>query len=108
MLKQSAIVLFSCVALAACASDDPRIIHATANTKEIHLMNGMATQVQLPADEQVQSAVTGNPDLVTVGRADNVVNLVARPGAVGTTNLIVRSTDSEGQPKVYQYILSLK
>jgi len=108
MLNKAAVAFLSCLVVAACASEEPRIIQASPNAKEIHLAGGLATQIELPAGERVQSAVTGNPDLVTVGRSDNIVNIVPSEKVSGDTNLIVRSVDEEGQPKVYQYRLSVQ
>ncbi len=94
-------ILLACLALAACASDTPRIIQATSNMPDVRLTPGMATQVEMPAG-RVQSVVVGNPSLVTADRADNVVNLVPKEGS-GETNLIIRSADNDGDIKVYQY-----
>jgi hypothetical protein len=87
--------------LAACASDAPHVVQASANMEEVHLITGMATQIEMPNESRVQSVVVGNPNLVTADRADNVVNLVPKEGT-GETNLIVRATEN-GETKVYQY-----
>ncbi len=99
MLKRT--ILLSCLALAACASNNPRIIQASSDMPDVRLTPGMATQVEMPAG-RVQSVVVGNPSLVTAERADNVVNLVPKEGS-GETNLIIRATDDDGEVKAYQY-----
>ncbi len=101
MLKPKTLALAFCLTLAACASDQPRIIQASSDMQSVHLTPGMATQVELP-NGRVQSVVVGNPSLVTAERTDNVVNLVPKEGT-GETNLIVRATDDSGDTRVYQY-----
>ena len=96
------------VALTACASDKPRVVQATADAEDVHLTGGMATQIEMPGDQRVQSVVTGNPALVSAEQAGNVVNLVPKDGASGETNLIVRTLDDEGDSKVYQYRLDVQ
>ena len=102
MLKKTATVLMMCIALAACASDKPRVLQSSSDVQEVRLTQGMATQIEMPNSGHVKSVVVGNPSLVTAEQADDVVNLVPKAGA-GQTNLIVRSTDEDGEPKVYQY-----
>lgn len=102
MLKKTATVLVTCLALAACSSDTPRILQAVSDMPEVRLTPGMATQIEMPNSGHVQSIVVGNPSLVTAERADSVVNLVPKAG-YGDTNLIVRSVDEDGRTKVYQY-----
>ena len=76
MFKKSALVLLSCMALTACAADGPKIIQPSADMTDLRLRGGMATQIELPSSERVQSVVTGNPSLVIADKADNIVNLV--------------------------------
>ena len=103
MLKKTILLLASCMALAACASDEPRVIQPAADMKEVRLTGGMATQLEMPAGERVQSVVTGNPSLVVADKADNIVNLVPTDKS-GETNLIVRTVNHNGgDSKVYQY-----
>ncbi len=102
MLKKTAILLAVSCMLAACATSQPRIVQATKDMPEVDLTPGMATQIELPDATHVKSVVTGNPALVTAERTDNLVNLVPKAGA-GTTNLIVRSVDDDGDTKLYQY-----
>jgi len=101
-LKKAALVLLSCLALAACASEQPHVVQVSADMPEVRLRGGMATQIEMPAAERVQSVVTGDPALVTAEGADNVVNLIPKAGS-GETNLIVRAVDEDGHSKVYQY-----
>jgi hypothetical protein len=107
MKKPAAVLLFS-LALAACASDKPHVVQATAGAEDVHLTGGMATQIEMPSDQRVQSVVTGNPALVSADQGGNVVNLVPKEGASGETNLIVRTLDDEGDSKVYQYRLDVQ
>jgi len=101
MLKKTTLALMTCLAFTACTSSTPRVIQATTDMPAIHLTSGMATQIELP-NGHVQSVVTGNPSLVTAERVDNIVNLIPKEGT-GETNLIVRSTDEDGDAKLYQY-----
>jgi len=94
-------LLVMCFILAACASPAPKIIQTTPGSPEVRLTVGMATQVEMPSGH-VQSVTVGNPALVTVERADDVVNLLAKEGT-GETNLIIRSIDEDGRTNVYQY-----
>ena len=57
MFKKTAILIFSCLTLAACASDEPRIVQASADAKELRLTGGMATQIEMPSGQRVQSVV---------------------------------------------------
>jgi type IV secretory pathway VirB9-like protein len=103
MFKKPALILLCCIALSACASDEPRVIQPSTDMKDIHLTGGMATQIEMPAGERVQSVVTGNPSLVIADKADNIVNLVPTEKS-GETNLIVRTVNRNGgDSKVYQY-----
>jgi hypothetical protein len=102
MLRKSLILILSCVVLAACASGKPHIVQPSSDMSEVRLTGGMATQIEMPDSERVQSVVTGDPTLVTADKADNVVNLVPKDRS-GETNLIVRSIDEDGEAKVYQY-----
>ena len=104
MIKHIAVLSAACLALAACASSQPRVIRAAAGAPDIHLVTGMATQVEMPDGAHVQSVVVGNPALVTAERADDVVNLVPK-GTSGETNMIVRAKDDSGDVNVYQYHL---
>jgi type IV secretory pathway VirB9-like protein len=105
MFKKSAILLLSCMTLAACASSEPHIIQPSADMTDLRLQGGMATQIELPSSERVQSVVTGNPSLVIADKSDNIVNLVPTNKS-GETNLIVRTTErGGGDSKVYQYRL---
>ena len=103
--KTVIIALAASVALAACASNAPRVVQASSDMKEVRLTAGMATQVEMPAGERVQSIVVGNPDIVTADKADNIVNLVPKANGSGETNLIVRAVDDSGDANVYQYKL---
>ena len=107
MLKNTAIVFLSCLTLAGCASDQPHVVQVSSDMPSVHLTSGMATQIEMPKDQRVQSVVTGNPALVTAEPADNVVNLVPKEGS-GETNLIVRAVDEDGHSKVYQYRLTVQ
>jgi type IV secretory pathway VirB9-like protein len=102
MSKKIILIASACLALAGCATSKPHIVQASSDMQEVRLTSGMATQIEMPDSMRVQSVVTGNPNLVTAERADNVVNLVPKEGS-GETNLIVRATDSDGDTKVYQY-----
>jgi type IV secretory pathway VirB9-like protein len=104
MPRKSAIILLSCFILTACAEDKPHVVQTSADTPAVHLTEGIATQIEMPEGERVQSVVTGNPSLVVAEREDNVVNLIPGKGA-GETNLIVRATDEGRRSKVYQYRL---
>jgi hypothetical protein len=107
MLKKFALIAATCLSLAACASDAPRVVQASADAKEIHLTGGMATQIEMPSGWRVQSVVVGNPTLVSADRAEGVVNLVPKDGVSGDTNLIVRATEDGSEVKVYQYKLTI-
>jgi type IV secretory pathway VirB9-like protein len=102
MIKKTTSILLTCLALAACASDHPRVIQASSDSPQVRLTGGMATQIEMPNAEHVQSVVTGDPTLVTAEAADNVVNLIPKQGN-GETNLIVRAMDDDGHSMVYQY-----
>ena len=102
MYKKTAIAILSCLTLAACASEKPHVVQASSDMSELRLTSGMATQIEMPSDQRVQSVVTGNPNLVTAERDAGVVNLIPKEGT-GETNLIVRTVDSDGDAKVFQY-----
>jgi uracil phosphoribosyltransferase len=67
----------------------------------------MATQVEMPEDNKVQSVVVGDPELLTATQSGDVVSLVAKGGA-GETNLIIRARESDGDIKVYQYRITVQ
>ncbi len=101
-MNRSAFILLPLFILVSCASETPHVVQVSADAPDISLTKGMATQVEMPEGERVQSVVTGNPSIVTAEKADNVVNLV--PGSnSGETNLIVRALDRDNHSKVYQY-----
>lgn len=102
MLKKSILILLASGALAACASSQPRVVQPTSNMSEVSLTTGLATQIELPDNGHVRSVVVGNPSLLTVEKADNVVNLIPKESE-GQTNLIIRATDNDGDAHVYQY-----
>ena len=95
------------LALAACSADQPRVIQTSANTPEIFLKPGMATQIEVPDNGHVQNVTVGNADLVTAQQADDVVNVTAK-GSAGETNLIIRAKDDSGHSDVYQYHVTVK
>jgi Flp pilus assembly secretin CpaC len=107
MFKKIAAILIASLALAACASNTPRIIQASSGAPDIHMTVGMATQVEMPDSGRVQSVTVGDPSLVTAEQAGDVVNLVAKTGA-GQTNMIIRSRDEDGNVKVYQYHIDVQ
>jgi len=98
------VILTACIVLASCASGSPRVIQASVDMPEVRLVGGMATQIEMPESERVQSVVTGNPTLVTAERDGGVVNLLPKGGS-GETNLIVRAIDDGGHTNIYQYRL---
>ena len=106
MFKKSA-ALIAFLALAACASSQPRVIQATSASPEITLKIGMATQIEMPDAGRVQSITVGNPTLVSAEQNADVVNLLAK-GGTGETNLIIRSRDEDGKTKVYQYHITVQ
>ena len=107
MFRKSAVALAAILALAACSSDQPRVIQVTADSPQITLKTGMATQIEMPDAGHVQSVTVGNPELVSADQKDDVVNLLAKAGS-GETNLIVRSRDDAGHTNVYQYHLTVQ
>jgi len=107
MFKKSATILIASLALAACASNSPHIIQASANAPDLHLTKGMATQIEMPDSGHVQSIVVGDPSLVTAEQGSDVVNLIAK-GSAGETNLIIRSRDDDNEVKVYQYHITVQ
>ena len=107
MFKKSALLLGACVALAACAENQPRIIQASANSPQINVTVGLATQIEMPNESRVTTITVGNPSLVTAEQAGDVVSLTAK-GDAGTTNLIVRAHDDSGNTKVYQYYITVQ
>ena len=102
MLKNSIACLFAILCLVSCAADAPRVVQASPDAPQLILTKGMATQIEMPDGERVQSVVTGKPSIVMADKADNVVNLIPA-GDAGETNMIVRAADREGRSKVYQY-----
>jgi hypothetical protein len=102
MLRKTTPLLLACLALGACASEGPHVVQASTSAPEVHLTNGMATQIEVPEGSHVQSVVVGSPNLVSAERADNVVNLVPK-GGTGQTNLIIRAYDEDRRSQVYQY-----
>jgi hypothetical protein len=108
MLKKITTALVLSLALAACGTDKPHIIQASAGMEEVHLTGGMASQIELPDGGHVQSVVVGNPSLLAAERSYNVVNLIPKEGVSGETNLIVRYVDDGGTAKVYQYRIQVQ
>lgn len=102
MLKKILMVMMTGILLTACSSDKPRIIQAGSDMTAVRLTEGMATQIELPNNNRVQSIVVGNPSLVTADHTDNVVNLLPKEGS-GETNLIVRGQNSSGEVEIYHY-----
>jgi hypothetical protein len=100
-------MLVAALALAACASSQPKIIQASASSPDIALTFGLATQIEMPDAGRVQSITVGNPALVTAEQSGDVVNLSAKEGS-GETNLIIRSRDEDGHIKVYQYHITVQ
>ena len=86
----------------ACSSPEPKVIQATSDSPVIRLAVGMATEIEVPADNRVKSVAVGNPSMVTATNSADVVNLIYS-GQIGETNLIIRCSDSDGHIKVYQY-----
>lgn len=107
MPRKSLSLFLAVLALAACSSSSPRIIQATTNMPDVHVTVGMATQVEMPEDNKVQSVVVGDPELLTATQSGDVVSLVAKGGA-GETNLIIRARESDGDIKVYQYRITVQ
>ena len=106
MFKRSLVILAACAACAtmvACSSSTPRVIQASSDSPSVHLTGGMATQIEMPNGNRVQSATVGDPTLVTADYTANVVNLVPKKTISGQTNLIVRAVDDDGDAKIYQY-----
>lgn len=102
MFKKSAIAFMTCLALAACSADQPHVIQTAGNSPEVTVKQGMATQIEMPDAERVQSVTVGNPALLTADKDADIVNLTAKDKA-GETNLIVRARDADGHAKLYQY-----
>ena len=102
MYRISTIAIFAFLSLVGCASDQPHVIKAEAGP-EVDVKAGMATQIEMPNAARVQTVTVGNPSLVEVAKDSDIVNLTAKAGAAGETNLIVRSRDDSGDTKVYQY-----
>ena len=107
--KNLFLVAGCCLVLTACSSssDMPRIVQASSVMPEVRLIQGMATQIEMPDTGRVQSVTVGNPDLVTAERADGIVNLLPK-ASTGETNLIVRSFDEDNHSHIYQYRLILQ
>ncbi len=108
MINKTAIVLLAALTLAACSADKPHVIQASSDSPSVRLTSGMATQIEMPSSEHVQSVITGNPGMVIAEAADNVVNLIPKGESSGETNVIVRTTDEDGQSKVYQYRVTVQ
>ena len=102
MFKKLSVLVSACVLLAACASSQPKIIQASSGSKDVVLAIGMATQIELPDDMRVASAVVGNKNLVSVEIGGDIVTLAAN-GEEGETNLILRARDDDGDVEVFQY-----
>lgn len=107
MVKKSSIALIAFVALAACASSQPRVIQATGSAPDVVLTVGMATQIEMPDEGRVQSIVVGNPALIAAEQSGDIVNLTAK-GPAGETNLIIRARDDDNRIKVYQYHITVQ
>ncbi|MGB9152373.1 MAG: hypothetical protein WCD70_04715 [Alphaproteobacteria bacterium] len=108
MFKKSAAALITLLALTACSTSQPRVIQASADSPNIILTVGMATQIEMPDAGHVQSITVGNPALLTAEQNTDVVNLSAKEGPGGETNLIIRSRDEAGHTKVYQYHVTVQ
>jgi len=109
MLKKTVAVFAACVMLTACASDNgPHIVQTNPNAPQVRLVAGIATQIEIPDSEHVQSVVIGNPGLATAEQSESVVNLTAKSGNTGDTNMIIRTVDDDGHAKVYQYRVSVQ
>ncbi len=106
MLGKSALVLVVLL-LAACSSNAPRVIQATANMPDIQVTTGMATQIEMPNAAKVQSVTVGDPELLTATQTGDVVSLVAKGGS-GETNLIIRARDDDGDARLYQYRVTIQ
>ncbi|HUY68710.1 MAG TPA: pilus assembly protein N-terminal domain-containing protein [Alphaproteobacteria bacterium] len=101
MSKTACVILLPCLLLCACA-DSPKVVQTSSDASKIHMIVGQAAQVAMPYGERVQSAIAGDPSVVTVVPIGDVVNLV--PGKeAGETNLIVRTMDEDNRPDTYQY-----
>jgi len=102
MIKKLSLVASACVLLAACASSKPQIIQTSSSDQEVYVTIGMATQIELPEDSRVASAVVGDKDLVSVESGGDVVTVSANSGE-GETNLILRVRDDGGDIENFQY-----
>lgn len=95
-------LLAVCVLLAACSSAQPKVIQASADSPDIRLTSGLATQVEMPEQARVVSVAVGNPSLVSVEKEGDIVSLIPKAGE-GQTNLIIRAREDSGKIKVFQY-----
>jgi hypothetical protein len=102
MLRTVLATLVAVLALAGCSSSSPKVIQATADLEEVRLIQGMATQIEMPAGERVQTVTIGNPRMVAAERSGDVVSLLGGEGT-GETNAIIRTVDAGGRSRVYQY-----
>ncbi len=107
MTTKTASVLLACMALAACASPQPRVVQTSSNATEIRLAPGLATQIELPEGDRVQSVMVGKPSMVSTDQSGNVVSLLAKDGE-GETNIIVRAVDEDGHNQTFQYRLTVQ
>jgi hypothetical protein len=107
MFNKSAALFTGFLFLTACAASQPHVIRAAADSPDITITVGMATQIEMPDQGRVSSVVVGNKDLVIAEQQGDVVTLSAKDGA-GETNLIIRSRDDGGNVKVYQYHITVR
>jgi hypothetical protein len=102
MPRKTIILAAGLLALASCASSQPRIIQSSGNNQDVHIAQGMATQIEMPDNGRVQTMTVGNPGLVDASQSGDVVTLLGKDKA-GETNLIIRARDDSGDMHVYQY-----
>ncbi len=107
MFKKSLTLFVACIAFAACGDNQPRVIQVSANSPQINLTVGLATQIEMPGESHVTGITVGNPALISADAAGDVVNLTAKTDA-GATNLIIRARDDSGNTKVYQYHVTVQ
>jgi len=105
MFKKYAPLFLAAALLSACASNQPRVVQTSPSATEIRLTAGLATQIELPESDRVQSVVIGKPSLVSADQSGSVVNLTAKEGGSGETNIIVRAIDDDGRAQTFQYRL---
>jgi len=106
MSQRTIILAAGLLALAACSTPQPRIIQASSGNQNIHLAQGMATQVEMPDNGRVETMTVGNPALVDASQAGDVVTLLGKDKG-GETNLIIRARDDSGDMQVYQYHITV-